>query len=68
MLRGDEVPPAAAVLVTLVLSVCVLVLAALPLTAAVQRIALEAAETLGVDPDTFGLDLPGHQAWGRIQL
>ena len=37
-----------------------------PLTAAVQRIALEAAETLGVNPDTFGLDQPGHQAWDRI--
>ncbi len=39
-----------------------------PLTVAVQRIALEAAETLGVNPDTFGLDLPGHQAWDRIDL
>jgi glutamine---fructose-6-phosphate transaminase (isomerizing) len=39
-----------------------------PLTVAVQRIALEAAETLGVNPDTFGLDLPGHQAWQRVQL
>ena len=39
-----------------------------PLTVAVQRIALEAAETLGVNPDTFGLDLPGHQSWDRIQL
>jgi glutamine---fructose-6-phosphate transaminase (isomerizing) len=39
-----------------------------PLTVAVQRIALEAAETLGVNPDSFGLDLPGHQAWDRIQL
>jgi glucosamine--fructose-6-phosphate aminotransferase (isomerizing) len=39
-----------------------------PLTAAVQRIALEAAETLGVNPDSFGLDLPGHQAWDRIEL
>jgi len=39
-----------------------------PLTVAVQRIALEAAETLGVSPDTFGLDLPGHQAWDRVQL
>ena len=39
-----------------------------PLTAAVQRIALEAAETLGVDPDSFGLDLPGHDAWDRIAL
>jgi glutamine---fructose-6-phosphate transaminase (isomerizing) len=39
-----------------------------PLTVAVQRIALEAAETLGVNPDTFGLDRPGHQAWDRVQL
>jgi glutamine---fructose-6-phosphate transaminase (isomerizing) len=39
-----------------------------PLTVAVQRIALEAAETLGVNPDSFGLDLPGHQAWDRINL
>ena len=39
-----------------------------PLTVAVQRIALEAAETLGVNPDTFGLDQPGHQAWDRVQL
>jgi glucosamine--fructose-6-phosphate aminotransferase (isomerizing) len=39
-----------------------------PLTVAVQRIALEAAETLGVNPDSFGLDVPGHQAWDRIQL
>jgi glutamine---fructose-6-phosphate transaminase (isomerizing) len=39
-----------------------------PLTVAVQRIALEAAEALGVDPDTFGLDQPGHQGWDRIKL
>jgi glucosamine--fructose-6-phosphate aminotransferase (isomerizing) len=39
-----------------------------PLTVAVQRIALEAAETLGVNPDSFGLDVPGHQAWDRIAL
>jgi glutamine---fructose-6-phosphate transaminase (isomerizing) len=39
-----------------------------PLTVAVQRIALEAAETLGVNPDTFGLDRPGHQGWDRLQL
>ena len=38
------------------------------LTVAVQRIALEAAETLGVNPDTFGLDQPGHEAWDRIDL
>jgi glutamine---fructose-6-phosphate transaminase (isomerizing) len=39
-----------------------------PLTVAVQRIALEAAETLGIDPDTFGLDQPGHQGWDRLEL
>ncbi len=39
-----------------------------PLTVAAQRIALEAAEALGVNPDSFGLDLPGHQAWDRIDL
>jgi len=39
-----------------------------PLTVAVQRIALEAAEALGVNPDTFGLDRPGHQAWDRLEL
>jgi glucosamine--fructose-6-phosphate aminotransferase (isomerizing) len=39
-----------------------------PLTAAVQRIALEAAETLGVNADTFGLHRPGHQGWDRLEL
>jgi glucosamine--fructose-6-phosphate aminotransferase (isomerizing) len=39
-----------------------------PLTVTVQRIALEAAETLGVNPDSFGLDLPGHGGWDRIEL
>jgi glucosamine--fructose-6-phosphate aminotransferase (isomerizing) len=39
-----------------------------PLTVAVQRIALEAAERLGVNPDTFGLDRPGHQGWDRLEL
>jgi glucosamine--fructose-6-phosphate aminotransferase (isomerizing) len=39
-----------------------------PLTVAVQRIALEAAETLGVNPDTFGLDQPGHEGWDRLEL
>ncbi len=39
-----------------------------PLTVAVQRIALEAAETLGVNPDSFGLDLPGHEGWDRIRF
>jgi glucosamine--fructose-6-phosphate aminotransferase (isomerizing) len=39
-----------------------------PLTVSVQRIALEAAETLGVNPDTFGRDRPGREAWNRIKL
>jgi glucosamine--fructose-6-phosphate aminotransferase (isomerizing) len=39
-----------------------------PLTVTVQRIALEAAETAGANPDSFGLDLPGHEAWDRIKL
>jgi len=39
-----------------------------PLTVAVQRIALEAAETLGVNPDTFGRDRPTHQSWERVEL
>jgi len=34
----------------------------------IRRIALEAAEMLGVNPDTFGLDLPGRQAWERVEL
>lgn len=40
-----------------------------PLTVAVQRIALEAAEALGSDPDAFGYDLPGRrEAWERLTL
>jgi glutamine---fructose-6-phosphate transaminase (isomerizing) len=39
-----------------------------PLTVAVQRIALEAAEALGVNPDSFGLDRAGHQGWDRLEL
>jgi hypothetical protein len=39
-----------------------------PLTVAVQRIALEAAEMLGVNPDAFGRDLPSRQAWDRLEL
>jgi glucosamine--fructose-6-phosphate aminotransferase (isomerizing) len=31
-----------------------------PLTAVVQRIALEAAERLGTDPDSFGRDVPAR--------
>jgi glucosamine--fructose-6-phosphate aminotransferase (isomerizing) len=34
-----------------------------PLTVAVQRVALETAEALGIDPDTFGLDRPTHENW-----
>jgi glucosamine--fructose-6-phosphate aminotransferase (isomerizing) len=44
-------------------------LSILPLTAAVQRIALEAAEALGTDPDAFGYDVPGREAvWERLTL
>jgi glucosamine--fructose-6-phosphate aminotransferase (isomerizing) len=43
-------------------------LSVFPLTGAVQRIALEAAETLGFNPDTFGVDRPDHQGWDRLQL
>jgi glucosamine--fructose-6-phosphate aminotransferase (isomerizing) len=40
-----------------------------PLTVAVQRIALEAAEALGTDPDAFGYDVPGREAaWERLAL
>jgi glutamine---fructose-6-phosphate transaminase (isomerizing) len=40
-----------------------------PLTVAVQRIALEAAEALGTDPDAFGYDVPGREAaWERLVL
>jgi glutamine---fructose-6-phosphate transaminase (isomerizing) len=40
-----------------------------PLTAAVQRIALEAADALGTDPDAFGYDVPGREAvWERVTL
>lgn len=39
-----------------------------PLTVAVQRIALESAEALGTDPDTFGMDIPGRLVWREIGL
>jgi glucosamine--fructose-6-phosphate aminotransferase (isomerizing) len=40
-----------------------------PLTTIVQRIALEAAERTGCDPDTFGKDLPGRaEVWAQIAL
>jgi glucosamine--fructose-6-phosphate aminotransferase (isomerizing) len=39
------------------------------LTTVVQRIALEGAERLGTNPDTFGKDLPGRgEAWAAIPL
>lgn len=40
-----------------------------PLTAAVQRIALECAEAVGSDPCAFGYDVPGRrEAWHPIGL
>jgi glucosamine--fructose-6-phosphate aminotransferase (isomerizing) len=40
-----------------------------PLTAAVQRIALDLAEALGTNPDSFGRDLPGRaEALAAIEL
>jgi glutamine---fructose-6-phosphate transaminase (isomerizing) len=40
-----------------------------PLTAAVQRIALDLAESLGTNPDSFGRDLPGRaEALEAIEL
>ncbi len=40
-----------------------------PLTAVVQKIAVEAAEARGANPDSFGRDLPGRaDAWSGIQL
>ena len=40
-----------------------------PLTTAVQRIALDCAESLGTDPDSFGRDLPGRaDALAAIEL
>jgi glucosamine--fructose-6-phosphate aminotransferase (isomerizing) len=44
-------------------------LSVFPLTAVVQRIALELAETLGTDPDAFGYDVPGRrEAWTALTL
>jgi glucosamine--fructose-6-phosphate aminotransferase (isomerizing) len=44
-------------------------LSVFPLTVAVQRIALEIAEELGTNPDSFGKDRPGAtDAWGPIAL
>ena len=39
-----------------------------PLTAAVQRIALESAELLGTNPDSFGRDVPGREPWTSVSL
>lgn len=40
-----------------------------PLTTFVQKVALEAAETRGTNPDSFGKDLQGRaEAWSRIEL
>ena len=40
-----------------------------PLTTIVQRIALEGAERLGTNPDSFGKDLPGRgEIWAAIPL
>jgi glucosamine--fructose-6-phosphate aminotransferase (isomerizing) len=39
-----------------------------PLTIAVQRIALEAAEMLGTDPDSFGRGVPGRGHWADVGL
>ena len=44
-------------------------LSVFPLTVLVQRIALDCARARGTNPDSFGLDLPGHQeTWGAISL
>jgi glucosamine--fructose-6-phosphate aminotransferase (isomerizing) len=44
-------------------------LSVFPLTVIVQKIAAEAAETLGTNPDSFGRDLPGRDAtWSAIKL
>ena len=39
-----------------------------PLTAAVQRIALELSEALGTNPDTFGAELAGHEHWTSLEF
>ena len=44
-------------------------LSVFPLTVHVQRIALELAEALGTNPDTFGFDMPGRKAaWETVEL
>lgn len=39
-----------------------------PLTVMVQRIALESAAKLGTNPDSFGRDVVGREAWADINL
>ena len=43
-------------------------LSVFPLTVAVQRIALESAEAVGSNPDSFGRDVPGREAWENVRL
>jgi glucosamine--fructose-6-phosphate aminotransferase (isomerizing) len=43
-------------------------LSVFPLTVAVQRIALESAEAVGANPDSFGRDVPGREAWESVRL
>ena len=44
-------------------------LSVFPLTVVVQKVAAEASEALGTNPDTFGRDLPGREAaWNAIRL
>ncbi|HYB25391.1 MAG TPA: hypothetical protein VEF89_02125, partial [Solirubrobacteraceae bacterium] len=44
-------------------------LSVFPLTVIVQKIAAEAAETLGTNADSYGRDLPGRDAaWSAIRL
>jgi len=38
------------------------------LTVAVQRVAVESAEALGTNPDSFGRDVPGREPWDEIAL
>lgn len=40
-----------------------------PLTTVVPKVAVEAAEARGSNPDSFGRDLPGRAVgWSRVQL
>jgi glucosamine--fructose-6-phosphate aminotransferase (isomerizing) len=44
-------------------------LSVFPLTVAVQRVALECAEKLGSNPDSFGYHVPGREAtWEKVPL